>query len=670
MSLVCMVGRKSLKTRLIFLGMYLLLLVGAVTMIYPFFLMISIATTGKGDPLELNPIQPYWTNDAVLFKKYIFDAAPIDSLSVWFGKDRWFTIRDIQPSDFDEIRKLPARQRHAAASDVRYFIAKVVPPGFKHTLFLDTTNSDSPLAMQTEYFNWLKSKYKTVSAADKAYTDTAQTWEEFGVPSELPHRKPGSSCRAQDWREFLETRSPERTSLFDANTELYKFLRTADIPKTLKSIPRDSSGNPLLSKITYDDLAAGKLGDKLKLDFMTHYAWARYIRIDTAKALSAWRDFLANNGRPVSTPLPSTEPTLETEAAFWNRFIQSGCPLNAMSLMRPEDNWRKFLRSKYASIDDVNRAYGTHYASFDTARIPVAVFHYDSFLKQKSALRTQYLVHNFAAVLSYITLHGHALWVTVIFILLTIGTTLTVNPLAAYAMSRFRLKETYHILVFLLATMAFPGEVLMIPSFLMIKSFPLGQLAIVAVCMLGFVLIQRKLGKRMPLIVSLTVAAAITALLAGYALPRIASAMHISTSVSLMNTFWALVLPGLANGYGIFLLKGFFDSLPPEVYEAGLIDGASEMRMFWSITLPLCKPILAVIALGAFGAAYGAFMHAFLVCQDPKMWTLMVFIYEFQQKHFMPMVMASLVVAAIPTLIVFLFAQNVILRGIIIPTYK
>ncbi len=63
-------------------------------------------------------------------------------------------------------------------------------------------------------------------------------------------------------------------------------------------------------------------------------------------------------------------------------------------------------------------------------------------------------------------------------------------------------------------------------------------------------------------------------------------------------------------------------------------------------------------------------MHAFLVCQDPKMWTLMVFIYEFQQKHFMPMVMASLVVAAIPTLIVFLFAQNVILRGIIIPTYK
>jgi multiple sugar transport system permease protein len=141
-------------------------------------------------------------------------------------------------------------------------------------------------------------------------------------------------------------------------------------------------------------------------------------------------------------------------------------------------------------------------------------------------------------------------------------------------------------------------------------------------------------------------------------------------SISLMNTFWALVLPGLANGYGIFLLKGFFDSLPPELYEAGLIDGAGELRMFWRITLPMSKPILAVIALGAFSGAYGAFMHAFLICQDPRMWTLMVFLYEFQQMHTLPLVMASLVVAAIPTLLVFVFCQNVILRGIVIPTFK
>jgi ABC-type glycerol-3-phosphate transport system permease component len=63
-------------------------------------------------------------------------------------------------------------------------------------------------------------------------------------------------------------------------------------------------------------------------------------------------------------------------------------------------------------------------------------------------------------------------------------------------------------------------------------------------------------------------------------------------------------------------------------------------------------------------------MHAFLVCQDPKMWTLMVFLYEFQQQHTVPMVMASLVISAVPTLLVFIFCQNIILRGIVIPTYK
>ncbi|MEN6358426.1 MAG: carbohydrate ABC transporter permease [Armatimonadota bacterium] len=670
MSLVSAVGRKSPKVRLIFLAMYLLLIIGAVTMVYPFMLMVCMATTGKSDTVELNPIPAYWANDEILFKKYIFDAAPIESLSVWFDKDNWFTVRDMQASDFDQLQKLPTRQRKAAAADVRYFIKNICPADFKQALFLDRTNSDSPLALQNEYFKWLEAKYHTISTANKAYTDTAQTWEDFGIPMDLDHRKPDGSRRSQDWREFIETRSPERTTLFDADTVLYKFLRTADIPKNLTAIPRDAKGNPILSEITYDDLVAGKLGSDIEHDFITHYAWAKYIKIDTSKAMPEWHMFLSKNKKPISTELKTTEPTIEADAALWNRFIQANCPLGAMKLMRPEDNWRRFLEHKYAGIEDANRAYGTSYSSFDTARIPYAIFQYDSFLSHKDTLRRQYFIYNFVTVLNYILLHGHALWVTIIYILLTIGTTLTVNPLAAYAMSRFRLKETYHILVFLLATMAFPAEVLMIPSFLMTKSFPVGGLIVVAVCMLGFVFFQRKFGSKMPLILSASLAAIVTGLLAGWALPRAASALHLNISASLMNSYWALVLPGLANGYGIFLLKGFFDSLPPEVYEAGLIDGAGEMRMFWSITLPLCKPILAVIALGAFGAAYGAFMQAFLVCQDPKMWTLMVFIYEFQQKHTLPLVMASLVVAAVPTLVVFLFAQNVILRGIIIPTYK
>ncbi|MDD5171235.1 MAG: carbohydrate ABC transporter permease, partial [Syntrophales bacterium] len=140
--------------------------------------------------------------------------------------------------------------------------------------------------------------------------------------------------------------------------------------------------------------------------------------------------------------------------------------------------------------------------------------------------------------------------------------------------------------------------------------------------------------------------------------------------LNLLNSFWALILPGLANGYSIFLLKGFFDSLPKELYEAAEIDGASEPRIFWQITMTLSKPILAVIALGAFTAAYSNFMFAILICQDNSMWTLMPWLYQLQQNSGQGVLFASLLVAAIPTFLVFALCQNVIMRGIVVPVEK
>ncbi|MFQ3668692.1 MAG: ABC transporter permease subunit, partial [Fimbriimonadaceae bacterium] len=161
--------------------------------------------------------------------------------------------------------------------------------------------------------------------------------------------------------------------------------------------------------------------------------------------------------------------------------------------------------------------------------------------------------------------------------------------------------------IFLLATMAFPAEVAMIPSFLLLKD------------------------------------------------------------LGLLNTFAALVLPTAASGYMIFLLKGFFDSLPQELFEAGQLDGAREVTMMTRIALPLSKPVLGYLALTAFMGAYGAFMYAFLVCQDQRIWTLMVWIYQLQLVAPRSVVMAALTLAAIPTLIVFLSAQRVIMRGIVLP---
>lgn len=286
------------------------------------------------------------------------------------------------------------------------------------------------------------------------------------------------------------------------------------------------------------------------------------------------------------------------------------CPIGAIEIDAPEWEFQRQLRDKYSAIDALNRAWGTRFASFDVVTFPVPATDQITFWERRGDIRRHFITSNYSTVASFILLHSRALWNTFVLVVGTVLAQLTVNPMAAYALSRFRLRSVNKILIFLLATMAFPFEVALIPSFLMLKEF------------------------------------------------------------SLLNTYWALILPGVANGFSIFLLKGFFDSLPPELYEAAIVDGAGELRLFARITLPLSKPILAVIALQAFALSYGAFMFAFLVCQDKNMWTLMVFLYEYQQDVQPFLVMASLVIASIPTLLVFLLCQRVILRGIVIPSFK
>ena len=146
--------------------------------------------------------------------------------------------------------------------------------------------------------------------------------------------------------------------------------------------------------------------------------------------------------------------------------------------------------------------------------------------------------------------------------------------------------------------------------------------------------------------------------------------MLLMRELNLLNTFFALVLPGAANGFWVFLLKGLFDSLPKELYEAAEIDGAGEARIFWQITMSLSKPILAVIALNAFTVAYSNFMMALLICQDEIMWTLMPWLYQLQQRSGEGVVYSSLIIAAVPTLLIFLFCQNIIMRGIVVPEEK
>ena len=215
--------------------------------------------------------------------------------------------------------------------------------------------------------------------------------------------------------------------------------------------------------------------------------------------------------------------------------------------------------------------------------------------------------------------------------------------------------------------MAFPGEVTMIPGFILLKRFPLWPLVAGTVAtILAFLILEKaaaRLAEKWRSLLSLAVGIGVGAL----AVPAIRGE---HTTASLLNTYAALVLPGMANGFFIFLLKGFFDSLPKELYEAAEIDGAGEWTKFWLLTMNLSKPVLAVIALGAFTGAYSAFMMALIIIPDQRMWTIMVWIYQLQSQSHQAVVYASLVIAALPTFVVFVVCQNVIMRGIVVPTEK
>lgn len=241
----------------------------------------------------------------------------------------------------------------------------------------------------------------------------------------------------------------------------------------------------------------------------------------------------------------------------------------------------------------------------------------------REALAVQFIDHgwrdffrsaaaNYKLVGQYLFQRGRAFANTLLLVALTVLAHLTVNPLAAYALSRFRMRGTEKILLFLLATMAFPAAVTAVPGFLLVRD------------------------------------------------------------LGLLNTVAALVLPSVASGMSIFILKGFFDALPRELYEAAAIDGAGEWLVFSRITLPMTTPILAVNALNSFVAAYNSWEWAFLVCQKESHWTIAVWMYQMsQQMAGQPWcVMAGFVVVSIPTAAVFLACQKVILRGIVLPSMK
>lgn len=673
MPLIPVTGRRSLKVRLIFAALYAILILGGISMVYPFLLMVCTATTSNADWREFRVPPRYWFDREAQFRKFVLDRGHINVLAYDYGQEEWFSGSQILPEHLRAVLNMPAAARSNMVADFAAFVSQL-PPELKYLNFIHQgAENYSVFSVRPEYFSWLAQRYGSLDVVNRAYDDTATRWGEIGLPPGVVNVRWIPNPRAprlRDWREFVQTRPLHQVRLISLDMLVFSELRNRYGTVTALNAMHGTRFASFFD-ITWRVLEQYDWGRSILLYLLRDTVPLEQILLRPS-AQPAFERMIARYYPRKSIPFSPRVPDDVQQRAAFMRFIRStAARFRDFEPIDPDVMFRVFLSNRYGAVSNLNLAWQTSFSSWDQIRPPAAAVDADFFLNHRPYVVLKFLLGNFSVVLNFIYVNGSSLVNTIIYILLSIGTALTVNPMAAYALSRFRLKYAHHILIFLLATMAFPAEVVMIPSFLMIKSFPLGAIILAVAAFLLWFITRALLLRRLPLFWSALIGLALSLAAAYYLPPVVARALgREDLTVSLMNTFFALVMPGMANAYSVFLLKGFFDSLPPELYEAAMLDGAGELRMFWSITLPLCKPILAVISLGAFTTAYGAFMFAFLTCQDPKMWTLMVFLYQFQQTYSVPLVMASLVITAIPTLLVFIFCQNIILRGIVIPTFK
>jgi multiple sugar transport system permease protein len=565
MSFFSPITERSLSARFLYAVVYGVLILGGATMLVP--LLIAIAGSMSG-PSEREPVSFYpkfLFHEEELWRRYV-EARYGGSL------DNWKMAWSDEALDFHAIPAVPTEEDSKNLSLWREFLKEKESLPFAEAGLAFTRANGRDVGMENNRFRtWLLEKHGGLE----------------GVNSAL----------------LLEVAQP-----------------SAILPPLQNRVVLPDIETPF-SKAFAEYVGSVPLPQRLIWDIGGFYR-AVYLPRLFASIAEYNRAFGTDFSYFKQVPFPKTAPGAGRDP--WLQFVRR--ILNADFVDLTEEGRKAWQRSGLPKVDFLRiqaqpehievHSLDTQFAEWAKARgianvrIPQQALDYLDFQESKSFWRWQFATQNFRSVIQEIVFYGNGVRNTFILVVLCVVGALTVNPLAAYALSRFRLPQTYQILLFFLATIAFPAEVAMIPNFLQIKE------------------------------------------------------------LGIINTFWALVVPGLVNGFSIFLLKGFFDSLPKELYEAADIDGASEWQIFFGITMRLSQPILAVLALGAFTSAYSAFMFALILAPDPKMWTLMVWIYQMQQSAGAGIVYASILLTALPTLAVYLCAQNIILRGIIVPSEK
>lgn len=134
------------------------------------------------------------------------------------------------------------------------------------------------------------------------------------------------------------------------------------------------------------------------------------------------------------------------------------------------------------------------------------------------------------------------------------------------------------------------------------------------------------------------------------------------------NTYPALMLPSLAAPFGVFLMTQYFKAIPKELDEAALLDGASRLKVFWRVLLPLTLPAQATLGIFTFLHVWNDYWWPLISATDSDMYTITVGVaatqQNFAQTNGLGYLMAQAVFASLPILVVYIFFQKYIVRAV------
>lgn len=186
------------------------------------------------------------------------------------------------------------------------------------------------------------------------------------------------------------------------------------------------------------------------------------------------------------------------------------------------------------------------------------------------------------------------------------------NTLAGYAFAKLRFRHRERIFGLLIAALVIPGQVAMLPLFLMLKG------------------------------------------------------------MGLVNTWMGVLIPGMAGIFGIFLVRQYASGIPNDLLEAARIDGAGEFRIFATIVMPLLKPIMVTLAIFTFLAAWNDFMWPLIALTGQEHYTLPIALASLSREHVQDseLMMAGSVVTILPVLVLFLALQRYYLEGLLLGSVK